>query len=118
MNIEQLLQPIIDRLQSAGSVKTVYGEPIQVKGKTIIPVAKVAYGFGACLGTSKKGGSGEDSEGGSGGGGGIAVRPAGVLEITDEGTRFIPIGEARKLMGVLLIGFFLGVLIAGRSSRR
>ncbi len=117
MSIQQLFQSIIERLQSTASVKTIYGEPIEVKGKTIIPVAKIAYGFGAGAGTGKKTESGSN-EGGAGGGGGIAVRPAGVLEISQEGTRFIPINEGKKLVGALLVGCFLGILIAGRGSRR
>jgi uncharacterized spore protein YtfJ len=88
---------------------------MELKGRTIIPVAKVAYGFGA--GSGKKAGS-ESGEGGAGAGGGIAVRPAGVLEITQEETRFIPIGGRRRLIGALLIGLILGMLVVGRRSKR
>ena len=117
VSIQQIFQSIIERLQSTASVKTVFGDPIELKGKTIIPVAKVAYGFGAGAGTDKKTESGS-GEGGAGAGGGIMVRPAGVLEITQEGSRFIPIGGRRRLIGALLIGLILGMLVAGRRSRR
>ena len=115
MSIQEFIQSIIDRLQTAASVKTVFGEPMELKGRAIIPVAKVAYGFGAGSGTGKKT---ESGEGGAGAGGGIAVRPAGVLEITQEQTRFIPIGGRRRLIGALLVGLILGILIAGRRSKR
>ena len=117
MSIQEFIQSIIDRLQSTASVKTVFGEPMELKGRTIIPVAKVAYGFGAGSGTGKKTES-ESGEGGAGAGGGIAVRPAGVLEITQEETRFIPIGGRRRLLGALLVGLILGILVAGRRSKR
>lgn len=116
MSIQQFFQSIADRLQTTASVKTVFGEPIEIKGRTIIPVARVAYGFGVGSGRGKQTDA-ESKDGGTGGGGGIGVRPAGVLEITDEGTRFIPIGHRRRLVGALFLGFVLGILIVGRRSR-
>jgi len=118
MSLQQFVQSILDRLQSTASIKTVYGDPIEARGKTIIPVAKVVYGFGAGSGKGKKIESQEDEHAGTGIGGGIAVKPAGVLEITQEGTRFIPISQTGKIVGVLLVGLLLGVILAGRRSRR
>ncbi len=46
MTIQELFQTISERIQTAASVKTVYGDPIAAEGKTIIPVARVRYGFG------------------------------------------------------------------------
>ena len=120
MSIPERVQSIVERLQTSASVKTVYGEPIKVDGKTIIPVARVAYCFGMCS-CGKKGEEqerqGEDQQSCGGGGGGLSVRPAGVLEITEGETRFISIGIGRKLAGALLVGLFLGVLIAGKRSK-
>lgn len=115
MSLQQLIQSIIDRLQGTASVKTIFGEPIEVKGKTIIPVAKVGYGFGAGSGAKK--GESEEPEGG-GGGGGIAVKPKGVLEITEEDTRFISFDETRHIIATIIIGLFLGFLIARKASKR
>ena len=115
--VQQIIQSIVDRLQSTATVKTVYGEPIETKDKVIVPVAKVAYGFGAGLGRGKKLGT-EDEQSGSGAGGGVTVRPAGVLEITQEETRFIPIGGRGKLLGALLLGLCIGMFMAGACCRR
>jgi uncharacterized spore protein YtfJ len=35
----------------AGNVKAAHGEPIAAQGKTVIPVAKIVYGYGAGAGT-------------------------------------------------------------------
>ena len=51
----------MSRLQNSASVKTVYGDPITAEGKTIIPVAKVTYGFGA--GNAKRDENEERTEG-------------------------------------------------------
>ena len=67
MSLQNILQSIMERLQGSASVKMVFGEPIDTKEKTIIPVAKVAYGFGAGSGGNKKMESKESMGGGGGG---------------------------------------------------
>jgi len=123
MSLQQYFQSIIDRLQSSANVKTVYGDPITAEGKTVIPVAKVGYCFGVGIGPSpsilrREGEQRTEGKETGGMGGGFRAKPLGVLEITKEETKFIPIGETRKLAGVLLIGLFLGLLIAGKRSRK
>jgi uncharacterized spore protein YtfJ len=79
-------------------VKTVYGEPISAQGKTIIPVAKITYGYGAGAGTGGVGDTSARGEGG-GGGGGVRAVPVGVIEVSDQPTRFVPISDRKKLTG-------------------
>jgi uncharacterized spore protein YtfJ len=101
---------ILDRLQGTATVKTVFGEPIETKDKILIPVAKVAYGFGTVAG-SGKGVEVNDERGGSAAGGGVCAGPAGVLEITKEGTKFIPIRNRKPLL-LLLLGVGIGMSMA------
>ena len=111
----ELLEKIGGSLGSTATVKTVFGEPIHAEGKTVVPVAKVAYGFGAGGGH----GHGDHPErGGEGGGGGGGVRtfPAGALEITQGGTRFVMYPDIRKLIGVFAAGAVLGALFARRKA--
>jgi uncharacterized spore protein YtfJ len=113
--MNEFFQSIIDRLQNSASIKTVYGEPAEVKGRTIIPVAKIAYAFCSSTPSSQE----SDGQGHNRGGGAIAVKPAGIIEITqDAGTRFIPIKDTEKLIGMLLLGLMLGTIVSGRRSRR
>lgn len=119
MSIQQRFQSILDRLQTAASLKTVFGEPVKIDGKTIIPVAKVAYAFGMCSCDRKpKSQEHEDDQDCGGGGGGVAVRPAGVIEITPEGTRFVPTRTGGKVVGALFLGVLLGIAIAGKRSKK
>ena len=115
MSFQQVIQSIIDRLKTTANVKTIFGEPVEVKGKTIIPVAKIAYGFGAGSGSTNKGET-EEPEGG-GGGGGIMVKPKGVLEITDEETRYISFNETRNLVLAVIMGLILGIFMTRRSNK-
>ena len=54
MGVHQLLEPLLERLHSSASVKTIYGEPIEVAGKTLIPIAKVAYGLGGAASARRR----------------------------------------------------------------
>ena len=115
MNASEMLGKIGESLGSTATVGSVFGEPIHAEGKTVVPVAKVAYGFGAgggqCLG--KHEGSDEPSEGG-GGGGGVRAFPAGALEITQAGTRFIPFTDHRVAIGAFVAGVLVGGLFLHR----
>ena len=60
------------------SVEAVYGEPREIEGTTLVPVALLAYGFG---------GGGSDEEGNGGGGGGYTW-PVGAYIGDSLGLRF------------------------------
>lgn len=67
------------------AVSKAYGEPVNLGGQTVVPVALVSFGFG--------GGSEGDSasgQGGSGGGGGGIVIPLGVYTNNNGRTAFRP----------------------------
>ena len=98
--LEEVFRAIVDH---AGA-KTVYGDPITLEGKTVLPVARVQYGFGGGSGGAKG-----DKEGFGGGGcGGLIARPLGVVEITSSETRFIPIAPNGVVAAAAAVGFFLG----------
>jgi uncharacterized spore protein YtfJ len=111
-----LLQSLKESVLSQANVKTIYGEPIEAQGKTIIPVAKIVYGYGAGAGTGGVGDTSAKGEGG-GGGGGVRAVPVGVIEVSDQPTRFVPISDRKKLGGAVLLGLALGMLMS-RGRRR
>jgi len=119
MAATDILQQIGESLGSSANVKAVFGEPVHAAGRTVIPVAKVAYGFGGGFGTghgkteSDKGRHGE----GGGGGGGVRAYPAGALEITEDGTRFITFPDFRLIAGAFAAGAMWGALVLSRRRR-
>jgi uncharacterized spore protein YtfJ len=116
MSSPALLQSLKESILGQASVKAIYGEPVSAHGKTVIPVAKIMYGYGAGAGT---GGVGDASARGEGGGGGGLVRaiPAGVIEISDQQTRFVPISDRKKLAGAVLAGIVFGMWLGWRRRR-
>jgi uncharacterized spore protein YtfJ len=117
MNATDLLQKIGETLGSTATVKSVFGEPIHVNGKTVVPVAKIAYGFGGGFGTGKGGPLADHQGEGGGGGGGVRAFPAGALEITDNGTRFVPFIDLTWLGAAFAAGVVLSGLILTRRRR-
>lgn len=118
MNATELVQKLGDTLGATASVKSVFGDAIQANGRTIVPVARVRYGFGGGFGAGKNPRhEGQEGEG-AGGGGGVQATPAGVLEITDAGAKFTPFADRRRDLGMVLAalaaGATLGMLIARR----
>ncbi|MCL4245698.1 MAG: sporulation protein YtfJ [Candidatus Dadabacteria bacterium] len=114
MGLKEILEPIAEKLQSGTNVRAVYGDPVEAHGKTIIPVAKVAYGFGGGFSGKKDAGNGKPGKDEGGAGGGAAAKPMGVIEVSEEGTRYIPIHSGKKLAGILALGFIAGYLVGRR----
>ena len=118
MGTQDVLQTIADRLHSTATVKSVFGEPIQAEGKVVVPIARVAYGFGGGFGSGPTGGDQDRNLGqGGGGGGGVLAKPVGVLEISAAGTRFIPLHNIGWMAAAMGVGTLIGVLLGRRRIR-
>ena len=111
-----ILQSLKESILTEANVKTIYGEPIDAQGKTIIPVAKIVFGFGAGAGTGGVRESTARGEGGGGGGGARAI-PVGVVEVSAQSTRFVPITDRKRLAGAVALGVVLGMWL-GRRRRQ
>jgi uncharacterized spore protein YtfJ len=97
-------------IEHAGT-RIVYGEPVSVIGKTVLPVATMRYGFGGSSGAE-----GSSWQHGGGGGGGLVAKLLGVVEITQSQARFIPIVSSRALVIAVGVGVCLGFLAASRRG--
>ena len=117
---KRIVSELVERIKSSAKVEVVYGEPREIGEKTIIPVAVVAYGFGAGAG----GGSGPSGDGaigcggGGGGGGGVRVHPVGVLEVTADETRLVPILDWTRIITTGLTFFGLWMIVRALRGRR
>jgi hypothetical protein len=83
------LERLAERIGARAGVSAVFGGPIQSGDVTVIPVARVRWGFGA--GGGSTGEAAGDSGTGSGGGDGVAADPVGYVEIGPGGATFRPI---------------------------
>lgn len=111
----QLTKQLADTVSKVG-VHAAFGDPVDVGGTTIMPVACTGYGFGAGEGSGGAGmGSKTDAEAqgeGSGGGGGGYAVPIGAYVTRDGVTKFEP-----NLIALLTVGAPF-VWVAGRAIAR
>lgn len=114
----ELFESIGERIRATAGTQTLYGEPRVVDGRTIIPVAKLRYVFGAGAGEiehEQPDGS-EVERGGGGGGGAVAASPVGFLVVTAKGERFVPVRPALWQLALAgAAGFLVGFAVARRS---
>ena len=123
MQMMESVGSMVESFRENASVRTVYGEPIASGERTIVPVARVSYGFGGGYGSGTAAGDSEDdasteteSASGGGVGGGFSASPVGVVEIGRDETRLIRFDERRRIAWALLGGALLGYLL-GRRGR-
>jgi hypothetical protein len=91
-------------LAAARGARLCYGEPVQVDGRTVIPVARVR-----AAGRMGRGW----------GGGGLKAEPVGFIEVAAEGTRFERIEQPRTGARVLAAGSAAVTgLVAAAAIRR
>jgi len=119
---KEMLATLVDRFAVTAKVQNVFGDPIEVHGKTIIPVARVSYRLGAGGGgggLSRPDSSAPQSEGGGGGGGGIVrAVPVGVVEVTEAGARFVRIFDPQMAAGLVAGGIMFGLLLRRLFRRK
>ena len=115
---ENFIEKLASSFGQNASIKNVFGEPIRSGDKTIIPVARIAYGFGGGYGQGNKKQKMDDAVEqvnaeeepvgkGVGGGGGFTATAKGVYEITPTCTRFIPANPTQKILIGVAIGYLL-----------
>jgi uncharacterized spore protein YtfJ len=135
--VDGFVERMAERIGAKATVKAVFGDPIERDGITVIPVAKVRYGFGGGSGsgpvavgpgisaaetladetTDAASGNGMTGGSGSGGGGGMTAEPVGYLEIGPDGASFIPITPTMPSPGFLLAAGATAALVLRALAR-
>ncbi|MVN77694.1 sporulation protein [Hymenobacter sp. HMF4947] len=87
-------EPVLSLLERLGqqlstSTQTIYGQPVERDGVTVIPVARAYYGFGGGGGSGTE--TNEKAGSGAGAGAGVALTPIGYIELRQGRSRFRPI---------------------------
>lgn len=109
-HVRNLIETLSPRLEQMVKTETVVGDPIQVQGKTLIPLIRVTYGiFGGGAGGQGEGqGKGKGAEGqgkaegkGGGTGGGLKLSPAALVCIDDTGVSVFPIDQTKGMVGAI-----------------
>jgi uncharacterized spore protein YtfJ len=116
---DELVRRIGDTVGDKAKAATVFGEPVEREGITVIPVAKARFGFGG--GGGSGGPEGREGSGG-GGGGGAMISPVGYIELRDGTARYKRIATPADVLPVVaaasLAMLAVKQLLGARTSRR
>ena len=86
-----------------------FGEPVVRDGHTLIPVARVNFGYGLGFGggTSSTEGANPDDAKSEGGGGGGSSTPVAVIDISETGVRIEPIEDKTRMAmaGIMMMAW-------------
>lgn len=96
--IEGLMKTAMESIKEMVDVNTVVGDPVETPdGTVIIPISRVACGFGAGGGEFESQGQGDGGQEeqapffGGGSGGGVSVQPVGFLVVGQGQIRLLPV---------------------------
>ncbi len=93
--IEGLMNESLGKLKQMIDVNTIVGECITTTdGTTVIPVSRVAFGFGAGgsqFGAVPDGKTANEAMFGGGSGGGVSIKPVAFLVIKNDSIRLLPV---------------------------
>jgi uncharacterized spore protein YtfJ len=140
---EALLAKLGQQVGASATVNAVFGQPQTIGERTIIPVARVAFGFGGGAGNGQSGrrrrapvdpeaaaetgtrqapGDATGQGAGFGGGAGLMATPVAVVEIGPRGVRVVPIVDVNRLVGrvfAAVFGFaFAALMVSALTGRR
>ena len=94
-NLEGLLNCSLEKLKGLVDVNTIIGEPITAPdGTIIVPVSKVAFGYGS--GGSDFGGDKPKDLFGGGSGAGVNIQPVAFLVVKDGCVRTIQLSDGNN----------------------
>ncbi len=91
MPMEEIVKQIAETLEREGNARAVFGEPMKLESKTVIPVAVIGFGGGGGLGAAPDSSKLVKAIFSGGGGGGFNIRPVGFIHERGGEVVFTPI---------------------------
>jgi len=116
MFLDELQKRFAD-MQTKTGIAAVFGEPVSVDGRTVIPVASMRYAFGMGGGLGPARGDGGQAPGGGGGGGAAQVEPIALVEVVDGRIRVQPIVNVTRVLGIVAFLAAWAIFWATRTAR-
>lgn len=104
--IEGLMNEAMEHIRQMVDVNTIVGTPVTTDdGTTIIPISKVAFGFGAGgseFNTKQAEKADDNAMFGGGSGGGVSINPVAFLVVNSEQIKLLPISSSSTTVDKLI----------------
>lgn len=98
--IEGLMNESMEHIKQMVDVNTIVGSPVTTAdGTTIIPISRVAFGFGAGgseFNTKQTEKKDNNAMFGGGSGGGVSINPVAFLVVSGEQIKLLPVSSSSK----------------------
>jgi uncharacterized spore protein YtfJ len=118
--IDKVLERLGEKVGAQANVKAVFGDPTERGDVTVVPVARVRWGYGGASGTGPvRAGKSDDQTvaNGTGMGGGIMADPMGYLEVRPSGANYVPLA-APYLNPLMVLASGLSIAFVIRALAR
>ncbi len=118
--MDKVLERLGERIGAQANVKAVFGDPTERGDVTIVPVARVRWGYGGGSGTGPvRAGKSDDPTvaNGTGLGGGVMADPMGYLEVRPSGANYVPLA-APYLNPLMVLASGLSIAFVIRALAR
>jgi len=124
-DIKELMEQLLSKFESMSKTKTVVGDPVEIKNKTLVPLIEVSIGVGTGgglgegTGTDEKGREGKGQGKGAGAGGGLKISPVAVVAIDDSGVSAFAVNEKKGAIGRLaeMVPHIMEKVVAMKSKQ-
>ena len=122
---DEALRHVIDQVTTNAKAEVAFGAPRVIGEHTLIPVARVSYGFGSGSGGGSGPATASDAASraitpggfGSGAAGGLTVRPFAIIAVEPGGVRVLPIVDVQSMLA-RVFGCAAAALIVSAFVRR
>lgn len=122
MSLKETITAVFDNIIKNHGAKLVYGEPVEVKNKKIIPVAKISCKIGGCFAKNPHKTDNEnynsDNKLQDKGGAAFSAEPVGYIHVSEQEIKFVDINQKKRIAGTFLFGILFGIIYHKRRLKR
>ncbi|MFW6104421.1 MAG: GerW family sporulation protein [Candidatus Bipolaricaulota bacterium] len=101
MSIAEMIEQLAGDLKNYATTESIFGEPMEIQGATIVPVCRMSVGYGGGGGEGEEGSDGDKGSAG-GAGGGVSIEPAALIVAKDGEVSVVAIKNRESKLDTLI----------------
>ncbi|MEO0759841.1 MAG: spore germination protein GerW family protein [Cyanobacteria bacterium J06648_16] len=120
MITQNVVKQLAEDLKLFAKAETIFGEPIEVQGNTVIPVCKMSIGYGGGGGEGERADPKKGKGSGAGAGGGVKIEPTALIIVQEGKVSVVGIQAKESKLEALLekVPETMGKLMAAKEKKQ